>query len=72
MHAANLDAKSVFAAAVPLDRVDVAVYTSSEDYPPEYMGQYASRGVYSADSQSQDKSFVLDICSDREKGVTRG
>jgi hypothetical protein len=55
--------KPVFAAAVPLDRVEVAVHTSSEDYPPENMGQYALSGAYSADGQSQDKSFVLDICA---------
>ncbi|KAN0141797.1 hypothetical protein V8E53_000259 [Lactarius tabidus] len=68
-HAANRVPKPLSAAAAPLDRVEVAVHTSSEDYPPLNMGQYASCGAYSADNQSQDKSFVLDICSDRESGV---
>jgi hypothetical protein len=71
-HATNRVPKPVFTAAVPLNRVEVAVHTSSENYPPENMGQYAPCGTYSADSQSQDKPFVLDICSDRENDVKRG
>jgi hypothetical protein len=71
-YAANPVPKPGFAVVNPLDRVEVAVHTTSEVYPPENMGQYASCGAYSADSQSQDKPFVLDIYSDRENGVTRG
>jgi hypothetical protein len=71
-HAANRVPKLVYAATVPLDRVEVAVHTSSENYPPESMGQYASCCAYSADSQSQDKPFVVDICSNCENGVKRG
>jgi hypothetical protein len=71
-HAANRIPKPVFTAAVPLNRLEVAVHTSSEYYPPENMGQYAPCGTHSADSQSQEMPSVLDICSDRENDVNRG
>ena len=66
---ANIDPKQVFAAPIPLNRVEVAVHKSSENYPPGNMCQF---GLYNADSQSQDQSFVLNICNDIEDGVKTG
>ncbi|KAF8261256.1 hypothetical protein EI94DRAFT_1705695 [Lactarius quietus] len=71
-HSANTDPKVVFSAPVPLDRVEVAIHTSSEEYPSTDMSQCASYGQFSTDSQSQDTSLVLSIGSDLENGVKRG
>jgi hypothetical protein len=59
-------------APIALDRVEVEVHTSSESYPPATMGQYASYFPYSANSQSQDKCFVLGNGSGVESDVERG
>jgi len=65
---ASTDPKRIFTAPVPLDRMEVAVHTFSEDYPPANIGQH---GSYS-DSQSHDGPLVLSIGSDLENGVKRG
>ena len=66
---ANIDPKRIFAAPIPLNRVEVAVHKSSEDAPPVHMGEHCQ---YGADSQSQDQSLVLNIGNDLENGVKRG
>lgn len=60
------DSKRIFAARFPLNRVEVMMHESSEEYPPTNLSPD------SADSQSQDKSLVLDISNDLENGVKRG
>ena len=60
-HVENIDPKLNFAAPISLDQVEVSVHTSTEDYLPMNMRQYASFGQDSADSQSQDKSLVLSV-----------
>jgi len=55
--AANAEPKMIFASPISL----VAVNKSSDDHTPTNMGQYASDGSFSADSQSQDKSLVQSI-----------
>ncbi|KAF8261249.1 hypothetical protein EI94DRAFT_821028 [Lactarius quietus] len=67
-HSTNTDPERIFSAPPPLDRVEVVIHTSSEDYPPAKTGQYASHGPHIPENQSQDKSFVLDIRSDLENG----
>jgi hypothetical protein len=59
-------------APIALDRVEVAVHTSCESYPPATTGQYGSYFPYNANSQSQDKGFVLGNGSDVESDVERG
>ena len=66
---ANTDPKRIFAAPIPPNRIEVAVHKSSENYPPVNMGQ---DGPHCADSQSQDRSFVLNICNDLANGVKTG
>ena len=67
----NNDPKRMFASPNPLGRVEVAVHTTSEGYPPANIGQYVSYGQES-DSQSQDERLVLSIGNDLENGVKRG
>jgi hypothetical protein len=71
-HTANADPKLIFSAPVPLNRVDVAVHTYSEDHPLAKMGKYASDSLCGSDNQSQDKPLVPGIGSDVENGVQRG
>jgi hypothetical protein len=71
-HTANAYPERIFSAPVAISRVEVAVHTSSEGYPPTMTGQRTSYGSYSADSQSQDKPLELGIGIDLEKGVKRG
>jgi len=68
---ANTDPKLIFAAPIPLDRVEVTSHKSSEDYLPVNMGQLASYGPFGADGHSQDKSLVLSISNDPNYGVKR-
>jgi hypothetical protein len=68
---ANADPKRMFASPIPLGRVEVAVHTTSEGYPPSNIGPYVSYGPES-DSQSQDEHLVSSIGSDLENGVKRG
>jgi hypothetical protein len=56
-------------APIPLGRVDVAVNRMSEDSAPANIGQFASYGTYSADSQSHDKPLVLTLGNDIENGI---
>ena len=65
----NTDPKRVFATPIPLNQVEVTVHKSSEHYPPASMSQY---GPHSAESQSQDQSFVLNIGNDLENLVENG
>ena len=65
----NTDPKRVFPAPIPVNRVEVAVYKSSENYPPASMGQCVP---YSADSQSQAQSFVLNTVNDLDSGIRTG
>jgi hypothetical protein len=60
------DLKPIFAARIPLNLVEVVLHKPSEDYPPTRVG------LGGVDSQSQDKSLVLDISNDLENGVKRG
>lgn len=60
---------------ISLDRLDVAVHTSSQDDPPAHAGQYGSYhdGTYIiAETQSQDKPIVLVIDGDLENGIKDG
>ncbi|KAN0141808.1 hypothetical protein V8E53_000270 [Lactarius tabidus] len=70
-HMANTDPKLNFAGPISLDQVEVVVHTSSEDYSPVNMKQYASFGLDSADNQSQDKSLVLSVRDDLESCVKK-
>ena len=67
----NINPKRMFASPIPLGRVEVAVHTNSEGYPPADIGQYVSYGPES-DSQSQDEHRVPSTGSDLENGVKRG
>jgi hypothetical protein len=71
-HTANAHPKRIFSAPVAVSRVEVAVHTSSEGYPPTMTDQRTSYGSYSADSRSQDKRLELGIGSDLENGIERG
>ena len=66
------DPRRISSAPIPLDRLEVAVHRSSEEYPQANMGQYVSYGTYSADSQSHDKPLVLSLSNDLENGVKKG
>jgi hypothetical protein len=68
---ANTDPKLIFAAPIPLDRVEVTVHKSLEDHPPVNMCQLACYGPFGADGHSQDNSLVLSICNDLDRGVKR-
>jgi hypothetical protein len=54
---------------IPLEQVEVAVHTSSEDYPPAKTRQCASHSSYSANSRLHDTPPVMGIGSDLENGV---
>jgi hypothetical protein len=68
---AKTNPKLNFAGPISLDQVEVVVHTSSEDYPPVNMRQYASFCLDSADNQSQDKSLVLSVRNDLESCIKR-
>ncbi|KAN0141453.1 hypothetical protein V8E53_000698 [Lactarius tabidus] len=70
-HTANAHPKRIFSAPVAVSRVEVAVHTSSEAYPPTMKDQRVSYGSYSADSQSQDKPLELGFYDDVENCVER-
>jgi hypothetical protein len=71
---ASTDPRRIFAASVPLNRVEVSVHTSSnsKDYTPENMGQYAPYGSSGANNQSQDNPLVPIIDRYIENDVKRG
>lgn len=64
------DPKRGSTAPIPLDRLEVSVHRSFDDYPQAHAGQYGSYGTYvSSDGQLQDKPLTLGIDSDLETGV---
>lgn len=65
------DPKLIFSTPVPLNRLEVAIHTPSEDYPLAKMGQLASNGLYEKVNQSHEKPLVLEIGSDLENSVQR-
>ena len=58
-------------APVAVGRVEVAVHTFSEGYPPAMTGQCTSYGSYSAGGQPQDNALEPGISSDLENAVER-
>ena len=65
------DPNRKFSAPISLDRMEVALHTSSGDCPPTKTGQHALYGSYNGHIQSQDKPIVLNIGDDIENGVER-
>jgi len=68
---ANSDPNRRSSAPIPLDRVEVALHTSSGDCLPAKTSQYELYGSHSAHTQPQDKPLVLGMGSDLESGVER-
>jgi len=73
---AGSDPKRIPMAPIPLNRVEVSVHRSYENYAPaQTPGQYLTYGTYlnSTDSHSlaQDKSLTLAIDNDLENGAKK-
>lgn len=67
-HTSNSDPRTL-TTPIPLDRVEVAVHTSSQDYPLTKVDSY---GPYDSKSQLQDKAPGLGNGSDLEHEAERG